>query len=127
MEHWSVNHDLGLNWIKRRYSFSYVAINDVSPHKAFCRQIIIIVIHRYFKNCASLPNVVPGAAAPTHAVASHDLGLNRRERWYSFINIAIDDVSPHMAFCRQIVVVMHCMAWQAMTLDSTGGRETEVL
>ena len=54
----------------------------------------------YFKNGASLPNVVPGTAGCTHGVASRDLGLgvvsrdlglNRRERWYSFSNVAIDD------------------------------------
>ena len=54
----------------------------------------------YFKNGASLPNVVPGTAGCTHGIASrdlglgmvsHDLGLNRRERCYSFSNVAIDD------------------------------------
>jgi hypothetical protein len=77
----------------------------------FCQQIlalvsiqhsadIIIVVHGYFKNGASLPYVIPGTAGHTHGVASRDLGLgmvsrdlglDRRERQYSISNIAIDD------------------------------------
>jgi hypothetical protein len=66
---------------------------------AFCIQIFVIV-HHYFKYCIYLANTIPGAADPTRGVASrdfglgvvsHDHGLNRRERWYSFSNVAIND------------------------------------
>jgi hypothetical protein len=81
---------LGVNRRERRKSFSSIAIDDVTPHMAFCRQIVVVV-HRYFKNHVSLPNVIPGAAAPTHGVVSHDLGLNRRERRKSFSSLALND------------------------------------
>jgi hypothetical protein len=83
--------DPGLNRRKRRYSFSNLAFNDVGPNTAFLRKSVVIIVHRYFKNGASLPNVVPSTASPTHGVASRDPGLNRRERRSSFSNIAFDD------------------------------------
>jgi hypothetical protein len=90
-----MSRDPGLNRRERRQSFSNVAINDVAP---FLRKIVVVIIHGYLKNGASLPNVIPGAAAPMHGVASRDPGLNRRERRQSFSNIAINDVTPNMVF-----------------------------
>jgi hypothetical protein len=64
---------------------------------AFLRKVVVLVVHLYFKNDASLLNIVPGTAGHTHGIAigdlglwvvSRDLGLNRRERRYSFGNIA---------------------------------------
>jgi hypothetical protein len=69
---------------------------------AFLRIEVILVVHRYFKNDASLHNVVSGTAGRTHGIAIHDLGLwlvsrdlglNRREIWHSFRNVAIDAAS----------------------------------
>jgi hypothetical protein len=74
----------------------------------------------YFKNGASLPNVVPGTAGCTHGIASHDLGLgvvshdpglNRRERCQSFSKVAINDVTPNTGFLRKIVVVVVLQEW----------------
>jgi hypothetical protein len=61
---------------------------------------IVVVVHHYFTNGASLPDVLPGTVGRMHGISgrdlglgmvSHDLGLNRRKRWYSFSNLAIDD------------------------------------
>jgi hypothetical protein len=82
--------------------FSNVAFNPVVPITAFLRKVVILVTYWYFKNDASLLNVVPGTAGRTHGVAigdlglwlvSCDLGLNRRERRYSFSNVAINAAS----------------------------------
>jgi hypothetical protein len=75
----------------------------------------------YFKNGASLPNVVPGTAGRTHGVASsdlglgmvsHNLGLNRRERCQSFSNAAINDVTPYMGFLRKIAIIVILQEWR---------------
>jgi hypothetical protein len=89
--HGVASRDPGLSRRERQYSFSNVALNDIAPNMAFCRQIVIMVIHGYFKNGASLPNVVPSTATPMHGVASSDPRLNRRERRKSFSKVDIDD------------------------------------
>jgi hypothetical protein len=65
-----------------------------------------LLLSSYFKNGASLPYVVPVTAGPTHGVASHYPGLDRRERHQFFSNVALNDVAPNMAFLRKIIVVI---------------------
>ena len=70
---------------------------------ACLRKVVVLVVHRYFKNDASLLNVVPGTAGRMHGIPIGDLGLwlvscilglnTRRERRYSFSKVAIDAAS----------------------------------
>ena len=80
---------------------------------SFLRTVVVLVVHRYFKNAASLLNIVPGITGRMPGgvaignlglwLISCILGLNRRERrQYSFSIIAINassllNVVPGMA------------------------------